>query len=500
MKKTVCYFMLLFAATLLSCNEDEAVEASIGLESSYSMGKGDEIKITPIISGIVNPEYQWLISGEVISTEEALVYTQDKVGEYPVRLTVGSSKQQVHKDFVIKVMETDLLLTMEVEANKTILIEPELKVNGEMTYLWSVESAPSKLYSLAADGQNATFIASVAGEYKVNLTYTVNERSYLCVAVISVKESSSTLSAYITKVLDFMPAVGQFTNELPKYETGDTQAKMNERVLKIIGNNNKGMITLGGFGGYVVVGFDHTIMNVEGKRDFRVIANAFYSAANPDTNAPEGGSCEPGVIVVAYDANKNGVPDDNEWYEIAGSSHVDPTKELWYSKALAAGNDVKTYFNYEITYHRPAAEPTTAEDKLQYIRWEDNQGQSGYKVKNQFHNQPYFPQWATGNTITFKGTCLPQNAVDESGQGSYYVLYKYIYGYADNETNTKDEASIDIDWAINDKRQKVKLPGVDFVKIYTGVNQENGWLGECSTEITSVEDLHVLGVDINTRK
>lgn len=56
--------------------------------------------------------------------------------------------------------------------------------------------------------------------------------------------------------------------------------------------------------------------------------------------------------------------------------------------------------------------------------------------------------------------------------------------YADNETNTNVESSIDIDWAVNNKGQKVNLPGVDFVKIYTGVNQENGWLGECSTEIT----------------
>ena len=36
------------------------------------------------------------------------------------------------------------------------------------------------------------------------------------------------------------------------------------------------------------------------------------------------------------------------------------------------------------------------------------------------------------------------------------------------------------------------LPGVDFVKIYTGVHQVNGWLGECSTEVMGVEDLHLL--------
>lgn len=77
--------------------------------------------------------------------------------------------------------------------------------------------------------------------------------------------------------------------------------------------------------------------------------------------------------MVAYDKNQNGRPDDDEWYEIAGSAHEDATLELWYDKAVAAGNDVKTYRNYEITYYRPEKEPTTAEEREMYIRWEDNQ-------------------------------------------------------------------------------------------------------------------------------
>lgn len=194
------------------------------------------------------------------------------------------------------------------------------------------------------------------------------------------------------------------------------------------------------------------------------------------------------------------MPDEDEWYEIAGSAHEAPTAELWYHKALAAGNDVNLYRNYEITYYRPESEPTTEEEKATYIRWEDNQGNSGYKVKNAYHRQCYFPEWVKGDKITFKGTCLPQNGIDESSAGNYFVLYKFRYGYADNESNMKDESAIDIDWAVNSEGEKVHLPGVDFIKIYTGINQENGWLGECSTEVSGVEDLHVLGVDIHTRQ
>lgn len=387
-----------------------------------------------------------------------------------------------------------------INVNLPLKIEVESISDEGVTYKWFLDG------ELIAQTKNLEHEFNEIGKYDLQLSVAQDQLIFkyeftLNVIAGGVTPPDENATAYITKVFDYMPAVGQFTNELPKYETGDTQEIMNEKVLKAIGNNKKGLISLGGFGGYVVVGFDHTIVNVAGKRDFRVLANAFYSATNTDPNAPEGGACEAGVIMVAYDTNKNGVPDENEWYEIEGSSHVDPTKELWYDKAVKAGNDVKTYFNYEITYYRPTQEPTTDEDKLKYIKWEDNQQKSGFKVKNMFHNQCYYPLWAKGDKITFKGTCLPQNTVDESGgEGNNYVMYKFRYGYADNEINTKDESAIDIDWAINSKGQRVILPGVDFVKIYTGVNQEAGWLGECSTEITSVEDLHILGVDIKTRK
>ena len=388
------------------------------------------------------------------------------------------------------------------EGGFAVVVDQLLKVRVEsesdegISYLWLLDG------SEIARTKDLEYMFEEVGEYELILRASQGENHYdylfaVTVTFDNIEPAPEGATAYITKVLDFVPAVGQFTNALPTYDEGDTQEVMNEKVLAAIGNNKKGMISLGGFGGYVVVGFDHTITNVTGKRDFRVLGNAFYSAANPDSDAPEGGSCEPGVIMVAYDKNQNGMPDEDEWYEIA---HEDAALELWYDKAVAAGNDVETYRNYEITYYRPEKEPETSEEREKYIRWEDNRGNSGYKVKNTFHNQCYFPEWIKEDKITFKGTCLPQNAVDESGQGNYFVLYKFRYGYADNEVNTKDESAIDIDWAVNSKGQKVHLPGIDFIKIYTGVNQENGWLGECSTEISGVEDLHVLGVDIDTRK
>ncbi len=399
------------------------------------------------------------------------------------------------KDIVIQVPEDGFT----TKVNQLLKIAPQYPTDEAIMFEWKIDG------KVVASTPNLEYMFEEGGEYALTLEVSQDQQKFLYeynvrVVFDDIEKIPEGSTAYITKVLDYMPAVGQFVNKLPKYEEGDTQERMNQKVLDAIGNNKKGMITLGGFGGFVVVGFDHTIKNVDGKRDFRVLANAFYADANPDPNAPIGGSCEPGVIMVAYDANKDGIPNDNEWYEIAGSSHVDPTQEDWYQRAKDAGCDVNIYRNYEITYCRPQKEPSSRDEWNTYICWRDNQGHKGYKVKNQYHVQPYYPLWVTADELTFRGTCLPQNAIDESGVGKYFVLYKFLYGYADNEINTADDSAIDISWAVNSKGQYVKLPGVDFIKIYTGINQENGWLGECSTEITGIEDLHILGVDIDTRQ
>ena len=214
------------------------------------------------------------------------------------------------------------------EGGFAVVIDQLLKVQVEsesdegISYVWLLDGTE------IAQTKSLEYMFEEVGEYELTLRVSQGESRFdypftVTVTFENIEPAPEGATAYVTKVFDFVPAVGQFTNTLPVYKEGDTQEAMNEKVLAAIGNNKKGMISLGGFGGYVVVGFDHTITNVTGKRDFRVLGNAFYSAANPDSGAPEGGSCEPGVIMVAYDKNQNGRPDDDEWYEIAGSAHED---------------------------------------------------------------------------------------------------------------------------------------------------------------------------------
>ncbi len=311
------------------------------------------------------------------------------------------------------------------------------------------------------------------------------------------EQEEDYVPATISKVLDYLPAPGQFVNTMPAYKEGDTQDDLNQKAWEAInGTKNSSMISLGSYGGYVTFQLSHTVENKPELCDFRILGDAFYSNANPDPNAPTGGSSEPGIIYVAYDRNKNGKPDEDEWYEIAGSAYQHPEREAFYQKAQQAGLDTKTVKGYEITYTRPLAEPDSTAfigDGLQklapYVNWTDNQGKSGTVYKNTFHPQAYYPAWIKENQLLLKGTRLPQNAIDESGKGTYFVLYTFRYGYADNYPNNDIHSAIDIDWAVDGNGNKVSLPGIDFVKIVSGVNQYNGWLGECSTEVAGFEDL-----------
>ncbi|MDD3322242.1 MAG: DUF4465 domain-containing protein [Paludibacter sp.] len=279
----------------------------------------------------------------------------------------------------------------------------------------------------------------------------------LCMAFLSLNASSQH-SEKITKVLEYKPAPGQHINRLfptPSFSDTPENALLFAQQ-KLIGNTS--MLGLGAFGGYAVVGFDHSIVNVTNEYDFKALGNAF-------TN-----SSEPGVVMVCQDLNKNGLPDANEpWYELAGSEY----------------NNTETIHNYEITYYRPDPDGLKSN-----IKWTDNQGAEGVVTHISFATQAtMYPLWITDNTMTFKGTRLRKNALQN---GSMWSLPGFNWGYVDNyaNTSTNDKIGFKIDWAVDDSGNPVHLDYIDFIKVYTGIVQETGWLGETSTEFAGIVDLH----------
>jgi len=273
---------------------------------------------------------------------------------------------------------------------------------------------------------------------------------------------------FVTKIFDFLPAPGQYTNA----EFIGTPEAANS----IVGTN-KGMVSLGAYGGSITVYFENGIQNDSANPygvDFTIYGNPTQTWS------------EPGIIQVMKDENHNGLPDDT-CYEIAGSDHY------WDS----------TMSNYEVIYLNSGL--NTATD----IHWTDNQGNSGIIPENTFHQQTYYPKAqlfpvVSAGQYTLKGTKIT-GQIDLSNPG-VVNSYRRTFGYADNtpvlsftekmpdnpytpDIEGSGGDAIDIGWAVDSNRNPVSLDEIHFIRIYTGMNTLAGWLGEISTEITGIRDV-----------
>lgn len=288
------------------------------------------------------------------------------------------------------------------------------------------------------------------------------------------------------EVLEYHPAPGQFVNMLPAANEKSTQDSVNRGCEKQL-NSDGSLVHLGTYGGYITVKFDHPIENKPGS-DILILGNGFYAASDPIYGSETiGGSIEPGIVYVGVGKNL----EEAKWYELAGSEYY--TTEI---------------HDFQITYHKPTAE---SGDHTQfgssydnYIKWEcswtDKNGEhrdsTGYHMKNIYHRQTYWPMWEDKDELTFKGGKLPNNAIETSGKGTYWVQYRYAkdaYGYVD-ACPAKDSlySSFDISWAVDDEGNEVVLDHIDFIRVKTGIFQYCGWLGETSTEINTIADLHLI--------
>lgn len=276
-----------------------------------------------------------------------------------------------------------------------------------------------------------------------------------------------------TVVYEYTPAPGQFINETKTGGFDGTQTTPESAIAYATQRmKDELFVSLGGFGGYIVVGFDHSIDNT-GNYDFGIKGNSFK------------GSSEPGIVWVMQDKNGNGIPDEI-WYELAGSET----------------GKAETIQNYAVTYYRPS-------ESQQNVKWTDNLGGSGeIDYLKAYHNQDfYYPLWIKEDSYTLTGTCLKPRNYDISGKGVYWVNEEYDWGYVDNFSPTdrltdSDNANaaananyFKISNAIDENGNPIKLDYIDFIKVQVGVNTKSGWLGEVSTEVFGFFDYSMIQSD-----
>ena len=355
-----------------------------------------------------------------------------------------------------------------VVASKILTITPQV-ATADVSYQWILTKNPVNAVkdSLLSTDASLAFIALQDGVYDITLKVIKGNESGSKDFIVNVTGETSQYSPYITAMYDFAPAPGTLANDCYKQD-GYTKEDVMKIALGRIDNTSVGyLLDLGSFGGSVVVGFDHTVINIPGERDFRV-----YGVNESVPNFVTA----PGLLFVAYDKNGNGKPDDDEWYEIKGSAHKD--------------NIVDS--NFSVTYHRPAKDKAPVQvgpfDPFQdreSVLTENSLGESFY-LSLLRNRKDLCPSWIDQDR--FNINIKPQVA----GQ---YTLWQYDildWGYA----NAKDP-DIDIDWAIDKDGNKVHLPGIDYIKVVNCVSSDDivrysSLQTTASTKFAGAADLHIL--------
>ncbi len=292
-------------------------------------------------------------------------------------------------------------------------------------------------------------------------------------------------SPFAVAVWDYSPAPGQFVRDA---RFNDPEQAIGPPVgMGITNGNNLSVVTLGGFGGFIVFGFDHLVEDHPLNRfglDAIVFGNAFWREGDPQRHWAE---CA--VIEISLDANANEIPDD-PWYLIPGSHIDDPSNQL----------TIKT--------------------------WDDNVSDLGYP--------PAFASWiplgltgvwstqAFGLPLLVFGSDVVQNP-------SINPMREGIFGYADysptlilgdlNADDAVDDPDIgadayytfpddplivgitpgsgggdafDIAWAIDPTTgTPANLPGFHFIRITTAVDRVSLQVNEKSAEIDAVSDADI---------
>ena len=251
-----------------------------------------------------------------------------------------------------------------------------------------------------------------------------------------------------------------------KIETYDTKKIFyfiffNIPITNIIGEptNDKGWLYLGGFGGYVIAGFEHNVTNGDGA-DFEVFAL-------------KGASPEPGVVYVMSDDNGDGKPNET-WYELKGNQFDNSKRNYW------------------ISYYKATSD-------LANISWKDSEGSRGELIPG--FGGKYSAGWwwpeTKADSVTFSGTRLPDSYDNLSTADVQYWLVptdRFTWGYAKNMSGTDYDATaggnlFDISNAVDVDGKPMNLKNIRFIKVQTSVFQQAGWLNEVSTEIRGAKDL-----------
>lgn len=437
---------------VLSCKKEEQYLAPgiSGVDSTtIIMNIGDKMVLAPGITNLRGTSYTWLVNDKEVA-KNIINYTFEATtpGNFTVTFKAGNKGGTDEQSFTILVEEpiaVSIADQLTVPMCNVLDITPTITgpKRNDYTYEWAIgDSVVSKTRTLS-------FISPEAGTYTLTLRATAGKQSATASRTIIVKTAQYIKNAYT--LLEYLPSPGKNHNwsmvgyaenwkyggEFPlPYNDFLTNASV-VRKQSITGNYS---LFLGSWGGSATFKFDHTVVNAAGKPDIEI------AAIHSNNDLP--------AVFVAYDKNKNGKPDSDEWYEIKNEDY-----------------GIEDIHDYEMTY---TYDSTKVDDKriYSYFSYKDNlldttRGQietnktfsSSTTTAGFISTRGLFPGLNVTNTVTKEVAMLngwptsftrkgKRITKDLSGAGQFYQT-----------------RNIDIANAVNEKGEPVQLPGIDFIKI-----------------------------------
>lgn len=429
----------------------------------------------PEISGAETVE--WRLDGVKVGSEPVYCFHATGTGTYTLELKAANQDGSTTESVRVEVVETlpyrvyftspslrQTSTTRYTFANRSVCLYPMTENLENAEYKWTVNGK-----AFNCTDRMCVFTPDKAGEYNITVTVTDNDKhaeaniKVVCVSETEsqrMRRASASSKQTQSAVLEYVPAPGQFINE---GMTAINQDAANAWATEQLADNY--VVSLGACGGYIIVGFDHSIPAGGADYDFVIGSNAIST------------SNEPGIVWVMQDVNGNGLPDD-EWYELRGSETGKST----------------TMQHHAVTYYRPSGSRQT-------ITWTNNYGQSGRIPVNSFHTQDsYYPAWIDSDTYTLYGTQIGARNIEDPTTG-FWDNKPYDWGYVDNLgtdnltsgswPGTGQRNGFKISNAMYGNGKAVTLQYIDFIKVMTGVNTVSGMIGEVSTEVSGFYDCSI---------
>ena len=443
----------------------------IDMPSSILAYAGQDTEIKANVLHAENAAYLWRLEGTVVSETDTYVYNQTTLGQQSLSLKVSTDDGQDVKVFTLTTLPAAspelffddgryrvasnlaALRKMTVPLGKTLVLAPVIcNIKNPSSFAWTVDgvaqTSATEFFSFTPAAKGVYLIGvteqSSQASAEVQVSCTETEGTFFRPATESSKATAAT-------AFDYIPAPGQFVN----FQTGSTKAGALQTAQNWLNtNNSSGFTHIGAYGGYWIVGFDHSVRNIEGKPDLMVKGNTFA------------GWSEPGIVWVMQDENGNGLPDDT-WYELKGSET----------------GKADTKQRCAMTYYKPA---TSGSDVL----WTDNAGRSGSVDYNGFHTQAYyFPMFVAEDYYTLTGTCIAPNVFVSGGiEYAKDLPWGYVDNYNTDASRTGGEFWIED--AIQADGSPAHLTHIDFVKVHTATTGKGAAVGEVSTEACIPTDMN----------